>query len=333
MALLTILFLFSECALTDQYPEEDTDSGNVPAIVSIANYLPNENRLKGTSSSTDIALADDNKSIKVVSMGSQEWEDKNLSKTRTTWTNSSNVVSWSTGDKVGVYMRLATGVSTAYVDRNNIEHTVGTSGVLTPNGSPLYFPRPYTTPNNVIFYAYYPYSSTAATNSMILNYTLPADQSTPASLASADIMSAKSISTNGLSPAITLPFQHKMVLLSFQIKSLLLPGTLAKVGLSGTAITNTGTLNLSTSTLTPNTSIAFTPSVTTNQAITTSQMGYVDIIVNPFTLTTNTGSLLTVSLTFNLLGIPLPVVHTTALVSTGNFVAGTRYIYTLTVTL
>lgn len=336
LVLLTVLFLFSKCALTDQYLEENTDTGgangNIPAIVSIANYIPNENRLRGATALSDITLAKDNQSIQV-SLGREEWDNKILPKTRTTWTNASNVVSWSTGDNVGIYMRLATGVSTTYVDRNNVQHTVGTLGVLTPNSSPLYFPRPYITPNNVILYAYYPYSSTAATNSMILNYTLPADQSTPASLANADIMSARSISTNGLSPAITLPFQHRMVLLSFQIKSLLLPGTLAKVGLSGTAITNTGTLNLSSSTLIPNTAATFTPSVTTNQAITTTQLGYVDIIVNPFTLTNNTGNLLTLSLTFNLLGIPLPVVHTTSLVTTGNFVAGTRYTYVLTVTL
>lgn len=335
-ALLSILliFLLSTKCTTDHYLQEDIDSnntnGNVAAIVSIANYSSKKQSLKQTSKPQDMILADDNQSIKI-SMSEEKWEDKVLTKTKTTWTNSSNVVSWSTGDNVGVYMRMATGISTASVDRNNVQYTVGSSGALTPNVSPIYFPRPYTSANNVAFYAYYPYSSSAATNSMVLNYTLPSDQSTASALANADIMNAKSSTTNGLSPAITLPFQHQMVLLSFQIKSLLLPGTLSKITLSGTAITNTGTLNLSNSALTPNTSVNFTPSVTTNQAVTTTQLGYVDIIVNPFTLaTTNTGNLLLVTLTF---GTIVPLIHTTRLVATGNFVAGTRYTYTLTVAL
>lgn len=331
--LLTLLLLCTDCT-SDHYLQEDigpnNTNDNIAAIVSIANYLPDNNELRKTSDSNQIVLAKDDPSIKV-SMSEEVWENKVLSKTKTTWTNSSNVVSWSTGDNVGVYMRLSTGVSTAYVDKNNVQYSVGTSGTLTPNSSPIYYPRPYTAANNVTFYAYYPYSSTAATNSMILNYTLPSDQSTPASLANADIMNAKSTSTNGLSPAISLPFQHQMVLLSFRIKSLLLPGTLSKVTLSGSAITNTGTLNLSNSVLTPNTTTTFTPSVSTNQAVTTSQLGYVDIIVNPFTLaTTNTGNLLLVTLTF---GTVIPLIHTTRLVATGNFVAGTRYTYILTVTL
>lgn len=331
--LLTFFLLFPKCS-TDYYLHEDINSNhknnNVAAIVSIANYLPNKQDLRKASISNNMILANDNQSIEV-SMEEEKWEDKVLPKTKTTWTNSSNVVSWSTGDNVGVYMRMTAGGSPAYADRNNVQHTVGSSGVLTPNDSPIYFPRPYTSANNVTFYAYYPYSSTAATNSMELNYTLPSDQSSRASLANADIMSARSTSTNGLSPTITLPFQHQMVLLSFRIKSLLLSGTLSKITLSGTAITNTGTLNLNNSSLTPNTALNFTPSVTTNQAVTTSQLGYVDIIVNPFTLaTTNNGNLLLVTLTF---GTIVPLVHTTRLVATGNFVAGTRYTYTLTVAL
>ncbi len=334
LILVTFLSLFSRCTLSDQNLQENIDphnvGDNVPAIISISNYPAGNKEFKNTRSTSNIVVAEDNQLIKT-SVEFGEWIDKTIPATRTTWTNSSNVVSWSPGDNVGVYMRLATGTSLPYIDRNNVQHTVGTSGVLTANSSPIYFPRPHNVANNVIFYAYYPYSSTAATNSMIVNYTLPTDQSTQVSLAGADIMNATSAATNGSSPAITLPFRHQMVLLSFQVKSLLLPGTLTKIVLSGSAITNTGTLNLATSTLTPNTAVAFAPSVTTNQAVTTSQLGYVDIIVNPFTLANNVGSQLTVSLTFTLLG--LPVVHTTSLVSTGTFVAGTRYKYVLTVTL
>lgn len=86
---------------------------------------------------------------------------------------------------------------------------------------------------------------------------------------------------------------------------------------------------MSAGVVTPNTAITFSPSVTTSQAIGASTYAYVDIIINPCTISSNSDmSKLKVTLSFA--GI---LSHSTGLVTSGTFVAGTRYVYNLTVLL
>lgn len=162
--------------------------------------------------------------------------------------------------------------------------------------------------------------------------TLPADQSTELALGSADIMYASPAAQNGSSPNVPLAFNHQMVLLSFNIKGGILSGlfTLTQVTVSGSAVTNTGVLNLATGTLTPNTASTFTATVNTSKPVSNTLVANVDVIINPCRIVSNSTLLpteLKVTLTFGLLS------HATHLVTSGTFVAGTRYVYNLNVAL
>lgn len=252
--------------------------------------------------------------------------------TRTFWTSSSNRVSWSAGNEIGIYMRYPSGTP-GPVDRSNVLHTVaavGSSVALTTT-SPLYFPDKG---SNINFYAYYPY--TASTSGLTVNYTLPQDQTSPAALGSADILYAKA-TANGTTPNITLDFSHQMALLSLNIQcsTLLGTGILKKVTVSGSKVTQTGTLELSTGTLTPSTTQTFSPFVSTSQPINTATSARVDIIINPCNITTtNPIDQLNVTLYFEGIAITQKT-YKFALNSTSalNFEKGKRYTCTLNVQL
>lgn len=290
-----------------------------------------ENHTKNEIQTDSMIPAKNNQTISI-SMQQEEWSSKKLpiNETKTSWTNSSNKVTWTTGDQIGIFMRDAAG-SNSYA-RNNVLYSVVSGGAstasLSTSTTPLFFPNKS---SGIKFYAYYPYS--ASSNSLSLSYTLPANQSTAQALGNADIMYASTSSQTGATPNVSLNFSHQMSLLTFNIKGGVLSGlfTLTQVTVNGTAITNSGTLDLTTGTLTPNTSNTFTATVNTNQAVSNSATANVNVIINPCIITNNTAltNQLKVTLTFSGLGLT----HSTNLISSGTFAKGTRYIYNLTVAL
>lgn len=323
IACFFILLLGFSCT-----PEYETTNGDdlnkiEPSFLSHKVFL----KSKAKSTCKNIILANDSPGM-TISMEEKEWEDEIQPQTKTSWTSANNRVTWTTGDRIGIYMRSASG-GTSYYDQNNIQYSIASggssSGSLTAVSTPIYFPDRTT---NTQFFAYYPYSSSAG-NSLAINYSLPTNQTTQAGLSGADLMCSNAPIANGLAPGIPLNFSHKMVLFSFKVNTSLLPATLTGVTISGQNVTNTGTLNLSTGAITPNTTITFSPSATTSQAIGISTYAYVDIIINPCTISSNADmSKLKVTLSFA--GI---LSHSTGLVTSGTFVAGTRYVYNLTVLL
>lgn len=309
-------------------PEYDLPNGDElnkiePSFLSHKAFV--EPKVKGTSK--DIILVENSSSMNI-SMEEKEWEDEVSSLIKTSWTAANNRVVWTTGDRIGIYMRSASG-GTNYYDQNNIQYSIASggssSGSLTAVSTPIYFPNRTT---NTQFFAYYPYSSSAG-NSLTINYNLPVNQTSQGGLSGADLMCSNTPTTNGLTPGISLGFSHKMVLLSFKINTSLLSATLTGVTISGLNVTNTGTLNLSTGVVTPNTTTTFSPSVTTSQTVGINTYAYVDIIINPCTISSNADmSKLKVTLSFSGL-----LSHSTGLVTSGTFVSGTRYVYNLTVLL
>lgn len=331
-SLLLFIFGFYNCTSDNIYTIEDTEiDTSIPVTFFLDNQTYNTKK-KTTFSNTK--PAQDGESIVVMAEEEEKWDSKGFSETRTSWTNSSNTVTWTAGDRVGIFMQSASGIANPGMDQNNVQYNIQTanssSSPLTPNSSVIYFPS-LTNPM-MKFFAYYPYS--AINNSLLINYTLPTDQSTAQQLRSADLMNATSSSTNGSNPNVSLAFNHQMVLLSFKINTTLLSSTLTKVTINGTNITNTGTLNLSTSTLTPNTSVAFAPYVTTNQPVGMNTYAYVDIIINPCSITSNAGSTqLNVTLSFAGLLSHSTNLNITSGANSKTFVGGTRYIYNLNVLL
>jgi len=309
--------------MENDLPESMDKNNNISASLSLTEVT---NKIRTGNASNNMVLEKDNSSV-MVAVQETDWDDKVIPETRTSWTTANNHVIWSTGDRIGVYIRSASGGS-SFFDQSNVQYNLvsgGNSlGTLAPVSTPIYFPNRVT---NAQFFAYYPYSSSAG-NTLSVNYTLPTDQTAQTSLSAADLMCSTTPITNGASPNVALSFSHQMVLLSFKINTSLLSGNLTKVSVGGTKVTNTGTLNLSTATVTPNTGSTFSPSVTVNQTIGINTYAYVDIIINPCSLTNNSSmSELKVTLTFGLLS------HYTGLITSGSFVGGRRYNYNLTVTL
>ena len=322
-------FVSSGCTQDDL---TDTNSDVVPAMFNLNSDFVTGADLSQQKLAMETLLAPDNDGIVVEAVSIERWKVENIKRTKTSWPTNSGVVTWSSGDKVGVFMASS---PDGAILSNNVQYNVASAGIkssgLTPASTPIYFPNPKS--QNVIFYGYYPYS--ASVNSTTLNYTLPANQT--GVLGSADIMTATSSVYNAQNPNVTLPFNHRMALLSFSIKGAglgLTGGTLTSITVSGTAVTNTGSINLATSQLTVNTTPQFSPTVTTNQAFSTSTTTYVDLIINPCQLSANNGSQLTVTLTatLTLLTIPLlNVTRTTNLATNASFVGGTRNVYAITI--
>lgn len=324
-----LFFILAGCSDENEFSIDNTIIKNqAPVIFSLSNLK--ENELKNQSHIEQMELADNNEAI-TISMEQEKWSSKDFTpETKTSWTDTDNKVTWTQGDQIGIFMRDAGG-SNSYL-RNNVPYTVSTKATtssLVASSSPLYFPN---RSSSIRFYAYYPYSESS--NSLLINYTLPADQSTAQDLGKADIMYAPTLSYTGASPNVSLNFSHQMALLSFRIKGGLLSGlfTLTQVSISGSAITNTGTLDLVTGTLTPSTTSTFTITVNTSKSVSSSDVANVDVIINPCTITSNSAlfpTKLKVTLTFSGLGL----IHSTNLITNGTFVKGTRYIYNLTVAL
>lgn len=275
----------------------------------------------------------------VVSVGAEPWPDDYLPQTRTNWGTTGTAVSWTQGDPVGIYMRYSSGTKTT---ANNVRYNAVNSAKttsLTPHTGAVYFPVP-ARQSNMLFYAYYPYSSGSVTtnpiktptDSLLLNYVLPADQTLPATLRNCDIMCAASSVVNGANPNVSLVFNHKMVLISLQVTATI-ARRLNKATLSGNAVSGTGTLNLKTSALIPATSPTFSPYTTTNQTVGPLLPAYIDIIINPCTIGSNTlGGDLKVTLEFDgLLGSLLN--KSAPLFSNKTLVGGTRYTYELSAIL
>lgn len=178
-------------------------------------------------------------------------------------------------------MKYATGIA-GTAERNNVLHTVSSTDLSTlTSSSPLYFPDKGT---NMNFLGYYPY--TTSVQGLIVNYTLPLDQSNNQALGQADILYATT-TVNGTTPNINLKFYHQMSLLTLKIKckSLLGSGTLKKVTISGNKVLQAGTLDLSSGTLTPNSNSAFSPFVSTTQLVNTLNDATVNLIIAPCTIT------------------------------------------------
>lgn len=329
LVFFNILLIFLS-ACSDDYIQASENEENIPVIfnlgdsVNICQDINTRNQVEN-----NMVLIEGNEFISVT-MEEEEWNPEIFMPdidTRTSWTTSANQVTWSTGDNIGIYMRYSPGTPVPS-DRSNVLHTVNTSGSSSSalsSTSPIYLPDRVT---NMKFYAYYPYSASAPANSLVLNYSLPQDQSI-AQLGNADLMCSPVYTTNGSAPNVPLTFNHQMVLLSFRIKSsvLLTSGLLTKVTVSGSGVTNSGTLDLATATLTPNTSSVFSPFSTTSQLITYTTTAYVDIIINPCVITSS--NQLSVTLSFGLTDHSANLVSNTPF----TFVKGTRYIYNLNVAL
>lgn len=321
-----ILFFGSGCTSNDSLFENVDEQQLTPAYFSLASGFSGEVRVKNSSSNT---ILEESTSSMIISMEEAEWKDKIVPPTIVQSTAGNSSSTWVTGDQIGIYMRSALGGS-SYYDQSNIPYKIVTggssTGALTSVSSPIYFPNRSI---NTQFFAYYPYSSSAGSSLSSVSYTLPADQSTQAGLGAADVMCSNSPIANGTSPNVSLGFNHKMVMLSFKINTTLVPAKLTKVAVSGQSVTNTGTLNLSTSTVTPSTTSTFSPYVVTSQNVGPLTYAYVDVIINPCTISSN-GDMSKLKVTLSFAGL---LDHSTNLTASKTFVSGTRYIYNLTVVL
>lgn len=269
-------------------------------------------------------ITDENDGIKVESVKIEKWNNNTEETTRTSWGTSGGTTAWTANDRIGIFMRSASGGS-SYYDLNNIQYNVTSaaqSSATTPVSTGIYFPNPNS--ENVKFYAYYPYSS--SNNSTSISYAIPANQTDASALAAADLMSATSASANGASPNVTLNFQHQLALLSFKITAGLTGGLLSSVTVGGTSVTSTGTLNLLSNTLTTNASPTFTP--VSSVGITLLPLGTttVDILINPCTVSNNTGTGSQLYVLFSYAGI---VNRRTNLTTNQVFSSGTRYTYNI----
>lgn len=269
-------------------------------------------------------IVNENDGIIVESVNIEKWDYDAANMTKTSWGTSGGTTSWTANDKIGIFMRSASGGS-SYYDLDNIQYNVTStaqSSAVTPVSTTIYYPNPNT--ENVVFYAYYPYSS--SNNSTSISYTIPSNQTGASAIAATDLMSATSTSASGASPNATLNFQHQLVLLSFKITAGLTGGLLSSVTVGGTSITNTGTLNLVNNTLTSNASPTFTP--ISSVGITLLPLGTttVDIIINPCTISNNTGTGSQLYVTFNYAGV---INRRTNLTTNQVFSSGTRYTYTI----
>lgn len=327
---LTSLYLFfllvgyTACTPESEAWENISTGNQVPASFTMCSDIPTTPLTR--SASNDIMLETDNPTV-MVSMEEMPWVDEPQS--RTAWGTNDNKVTWTTSDRIGIYMRSAAG-GNSYYDKQNVQYSVVSGGSasasLAPVSTPIYFPDQVT---NTKFFAYYPYSTSAGSTITAVPYTLPVNQTPPTGLSLADVMCANTPTAYGASPNVGLHFNHKMVLLTFRVKTSLLPATLTKIALTGQSVTHTGTLDLTTGTVTPNTVTTFAPYVSTSQGIGPTTYANVDVIINPCTISSNIGgSNLNVTLSFSGL-----LDHSTSLISSGTFVAGTRYVYTLSVVL
>lgn len=281
-----------------------------------------EVEVKNSDFEENILSVEENDQIVAELVKVEKWENKDIVTQRTSWGPSGGTTNWTANDKVGIFMRNASGGS-SYFDLNNIQYNVTSatqSSAATPVSSTIYFPNPNS--QNVIFYGYYPYNSNS--NSTTINYTIPTDQTAVSALASGDLMSATSASVNSTSPNVSLNFQHRLVLLTFQIKAGVLGGLLSNVTINGTAITNTGTLNLLNNTLTTNPSPTFSPKVDTNINLGIGQTTIINMIINPCSFTNNTGIGSHLYVTMSYAGLSL---RRTNLTEVAAFQGGYRYIY------
>lgn len=254
-----------------------------------------------------------------------------LFKTRTAWDSGNNQVRWLGDDQFGVYMRYQK-ENMSFLNKSNVPYKIlagdqpSSSIIAIADG--LFFSG---RSNNARFYAYYPYSVSNGA-SLQIPYTLPIDQTSAKALANADVMIASGIIANGANPEVKLLFEHKMVLLSFKINSTIaVTRNVKKVSVTGTSVTNQGTLNLETNVTVPNVNSTFTPFVTVNKSISLITPIYVDILINPCTFTANSNSAkfkVTVEMDALLGGT-----HSTSLETTATFVGGYRYNYNLQVLL
>lgn len=251
---------------------------------------------------------------------------------RTAWDPTSNQVRWLTDDRFGVYMRYEK-ENMASLNKSNVPYKVQegaqSSSTITAISEALFLSG---RSNNARFYAYYPYSASNG-SSLQIPYTLPTNQTSPTALANADIMIAPSITANGNDPFVNLAFEHKMVMLSFKISAgVSLVTTLKSVSVTGTSVTNRGTLNLETNTAIPNVNATFSPFVTVNKSLSLlAPPIYVDILINPCSFTANSTQT-KFKVTLELAAL-LNSTRTTSLETTATFVGGYRYNYNLLVVL
>lgn len=120
--------------------------------------------------------------------------------------------SWTTTDRVGIFMVPAGGSLTTAADvlANNVEHTVTntTTGALMPASGTIYYPQA----GNVDFMAYYPYTGTTGTGAgQINNYTYTvwvAGQTNEAAQNALDLLYAKRTGVAKTKTAVGLTFGH-----------------------------------------------------------------------------------------------------------------------------
>lgn len=290
--------------------------------------------------------ADDDNSITATLVDISPIENDMVHDSKTIW-GSTNTVTWVAGDQIGIYMRYSTG---SFTTSNNVQYNISSVAAkpspspLTPNTNKIVFPYPMAT-SSMKFYAYYPYAgvnsatspfqfaNTSAMDTLLLNYSLPTDQSLQTTLSKCAIMTATPVTTTGSSPNVVLAFSHKMALITIKVTGVLgLAGNLVKATLSGTAVTGSGTLNLASSALTP-AATAFSPFVTTNQTVALLSTASVDLIINPCTLTNNNGSQMKGSLQFTGLLNNNRTINFEVGTSSFTFSPGTRYTFNATVVL
>jgi hypothetical protein len=117
---------------------------------------------------------------------------------------------WAQGDRVGVFMTAA-GTGGGTIEANH-PYTAATTGALTPDGNPMYYPQDGSA---VDFTAYYPYDA-AATPGTPLTLTVAGQTSADAQNA-LDVLWARTPGKSESSPAVALPFGHVLGKVTFDI--------------------------------------------------------------------------------------------------------------------
>lgn len=281
--LIPLLLILNIC--TSCISDNDTDSDvRIPVSFSLSDPISS----KPSCEVRDSGGFDSEEREVFLEIDESEWSEKTLPESRTMWITDASGFSdlgWSQNDEMGIYMRLDSD-NIMSLGQDNMRYRVRSEqkqADIEPVNSSLYF---FDNNTLVRFFAYYPYTNSGSSK-LAIDYTLPTDQTSKSDLGKADIMYACSLQANGSNPNVALDFSHKMVLLSFKVSSWRFrPVKLVKITVSGSKVTNTGILDLSTGGVETKPAVAsFVVGV--NQSISFRNAAYVDVIINPCTIGNN----------------------------------------------
>ena len=153
---------------------------------------------------------------------------------------------WEAGDAIGVYM-TATGQGIANATKSNVKYTTTGGGAFTAASEVLYYPSDGSA---VDFTAYYPYSAS------LTGTTVPVSVADQSSQAAIDLLAATATGASATSAAPALAFTHQLsnIVINLTAGNGVSSTAGVKVILSGT--NTTGSFDLSSLTLTQNSSVA-----------------------------------------------------------------------------